>query len=119
MSARHITKLFCPSNHRIGTVGADDDGLLVNYTAEVWHPDGVFGAPAIDRLPHDQVGMLGAYCPKCRTLVELDVRQLRAAALAAQSGLHVPSLNAADKEWMDAGHPSIAPEVERLKNDPR
>ena len=117
---RPITKLFCPSNHRIGTVGADEDGLLVEYTAEVWHPNGVFGAPATDPLPDDVAGFIGAYCPKCRALVELDVRELRAAALAAQRGVHAESLNADEKAWIDAGHaPTIPPGTPRLKTDPR
>ena len=118
--SREITKLFCPSNHRIGTVAADDNGLLVEYTAEGWGSDGVFGAPATDRLLDDVAGFLGAYCPKCRTLVELKVSDLRNAALAAQRGVHGSSLDADDKAWTQTGQPPMVPPgTRRHKSDPR
>jgi hypothetical protein len=36
MNGRDITKVFCPRRHRVGTVRADADGLLIAYSAEVW-----------------------------------------------------------------------------------
>ena len=117
---RVITKLFCPSNHRIGTVGADAEGLVVEYSAEVWHTDGVFGNPTTYRLDDGDPTVLGAYCSTCRNLVQLSVPDLRAAAHNAKRGIHPPSLDAADKAWTDAGYPAIVPPgTPRHKKDPR
>jgi len=117
---RPITKVFCPSNHRVGTVGADADGLLVEYTAEVWHPTAVFGAPATDRLADDVAGFMGAYCKGCNRPVQLDVRQLRESALSGAKQARGVFTDSEDKMWVGAGHaPLYESDVRRMRHDPR
>ncbi len=133
MSPRHITKLFCPSNHRIGTVGADDDGLLVEYTAEVWHTGGMFGAPATNRLTVDEVmptadgdqavwvaEEFGGYCNQCKRPVTLPVRQLWSAGKAHQKDLKLGFADSTDAVWRKSGHERMYPQdMPRHKRDPR
>lgn len=120
MSNRDITGVFCPRNHRVGTVRADSNGLFIEYTGQVWHTTGMFGAPAIDRLPGDEVGAFGGYCKTCKKPVRLDVQELRAAAVAGQRDIHAPYSDTLDRLWVDTGQPPIYPPgTTRHKSDPR
>lgn len=120
MTARDVVKVFCPRNHRVGTVRADADGLLLDYTAKVHHPTGIFGARAVDRLPDDAAMVLGGYCKACRKPVQVDVRQLREAAGSGRRGIAQPFGDAVDHEWRQAGRPPMYPPgATRGKGDPR
>jgi hypothetical protein len=120
MSDRDITKVFCPRRHRVGTVRADADGLLIDYSAMASHNGGLFGAPAVDPLRDDEAAVLGGYCKPCKKPVQLDVQRLRAAALAGERDIEARYGDTLDNIWTDAGHPPIYPPgMTRHKTDPR
>ena len=120
MSGRDVTKVFCPRNHRVGTVVADADGLLVDYSALVLHRDGMFGADSANRLRDDAADVFEAYCKSCRKPVQLDARQLRSAAKAGQRDIVQPYGDTLDAVWVDAGRtPMYPPGTTRHKRDPR
>ncbi|HEU0191428.1 MAG TPA: hypothetical protein VFR17_09175 [Mycobacterium sp.] len=117
--SRQITKVFCVRNHRIGTVCADADGLFIDYTAEVHHRGGIFGARTTDRLSDDEVCALTGYCASCKQPVALDSRTLRRSALSGERDVHAPSADAADATWRQAGREPLYPhDVTRHKTDP-
>ncbi|HKI43098.1 MAG: hypothetical protein P4L48_03355 [Mycobacterium sp.] len=117
--SREVLKVFCPRRHRVGTVRADVDGLLVDYSAEAWH-NGLFGTRAVDQLFDDEAGELGGYCKPCKKPVQLDIQRLRAAALAGERDIQAPYGDTADRGWTDAGRPPMYPPgTTRHKTDPR
>jgi hypothetical protein len=118
---RAIVKVFCPRNHRVGTVTANSDGLTVDYTGEVWHTTGIFGATSRLPLSDDDATDFAAYCPTCKKSVALNTRTLRDAALGGRRDAHAPFSDTIDKTWTsDRGRkPLYAPGLTRFKDDPR
>lgn len=119
---REITRVWCASKkrHKVATVCADDEGLVLNYVAEVWHTTGSFGADCAERLRDDAVGMIYGYCKACKKPVELLVAELRAAGLAGARDMTMQFLDAIDKTHVDAGYPAMYPPGgQRHKTDPR
>jgi hypothetical protein len=119
--ARAVVKVFCPRNHRVGTVTAGPDGLTVNYTGEAWHTTGIFGAPSRLSLTDDDATDFAAYCTACRKSVALNTRTLRAAALGGRRDAHAPFSDTIDKTWTsDRGRkPLYPPGLTRFRHDPR
>lgn len=141
--SRTVTRILCADvkdRHIIGEVCADSEGLLVSYTAEVWHPDKVFGSneSVIDRLPEladdfvadlpqssqpaqpGSTEVLGGYCKGCNRPAQLNVGALRQAALTGAKEMRVPFTDTADKVWVDAGYaPLYSPDIRRERHDPR
>ena len=118
--SREVLKVFCPRNHRVGTVVADGQGLRIDYDSEVHHTTGIFGAPYRMRLGEGDVTGFAAYCKVCMKSVGLSVQGLRAAAHADRRHLHAPYSDTSDHIWTDAGHPPMYPPgTTRHKHDPR
>lgn len=120
---RVLTQVWCPSSkrHKIGTVCADEQGLFISYTAEVWHTTGIFGSRehVIDRLD-DDIAELGGFCRSCKKVVQLARPALRAAALAGTRQITMPFAHTADHVFVDAGYPAMyPPSIPRDKTDPR
>lgn len=120
MKARPLMKVFCPRNHCVGTVSADAIGLLINYTAEVFHTTGVFGGDAVDRLVDDDMTVLGGYCNACKKPVGLDARRLSSRAMAGDRDFRAAFSDTSDRSWTKAGHPPMYPPgMTRHRGDPR
>jgi hypothetical protein len=120
--SRDIVKVFCPRNHRVGTVTADPEkGLLLAYVAEVLHTDGIiFGAASTLPLADDEVAVFAGYCKSCKSSVNLDASGLRAAVRDRITEVHAPYSVAVDKEWADVGWDRIYPPSPKwLRHDPR
>jgi hypothetical protein len=120
--ARAAVKVFCPRNHRVGTVLADAEGYAVEYIGAVRHPGVVFGSEHMvaDRLDGDAVTELAGFCRPCNRPVTLDSGALLHAAQRGTPGHHVPFADSLDKRWADAGRePMYSGELRRLRHDPR
>jgi hypothetical protein len=114
---REIVIVRCMRRHRIGSVIADADGLIVNYVGEVWHVGGIFGADSTVRLTEDELLDFDAYCNVCRKSVRLNTANLRAAALDGKPGVSAPFTDTIDREW--TGGPLYSPGLKRFRHDPR
>lgn len=121
MMGREVLKVFCWRNHRVGTVTAGPNGLVLEYTGEVWHTTGIFGAPSVLRLTDDDATDFAAYCPTCRKSVALNTRTLRDAALGGRHDARAPFSDTIDKLWTsDRGRkPLYPPGLTRFRHDPR
>lgn len=119
--SRDIVKVFCPRNHRIGTLTGDTEGLLLDYVAEVLHGRGViFGAPSTHRLRDDEVAAFAGYCTSCRSSVDLDTSILHAAVRDRVSEVHATFSVAIDLQRADVGWDRLYPPgLEWLRHDPR
>lgn len=107
--SREVLKVFCPRNHRIGTMIADTEGYAVEYTANVVHIDSVFPSSqkVTDRLSREEVASLAAYCRSCNRPVTLSVRALLRAADGGKRDHHAQA-------WGGEARGE-----NRLKHDPR
>jgi hypothetical protein len=120
MSGREVLKVFCPRNHRVGTVTVDDDGYAIDYIAEVWHSGpSIFGSPSSIRLDDDVIGFT-AFCNTCKKSVELNAPALIAAVASGTRGVRPQFSDAIDNAWTKAGgQPSYPPDLHRFGHDPR
>jgi hypothetical protein len=124
--SREIVKVFCMKGHRVATVVAHSDALVVDYVGEVWHRKdgrtGIFGAPGCKlRLTEDESDDFEAYCRTCRKSVRLNSATLRAAALERRRGISAPFVDTIDRAWIRqrGRQPLYPPDLERFKDDPR
>lgn len=122
--SREVLKVYCPRNHKVGSVTADADAgvYVVNHFAALGGVEGpIYPSKNQVRSPllRDEVAETTAYCKTCKEPVTLDLRVISRKVAAGARDHHAAYSNAIDKTWRQAGREPMYPPDATRRNDDR